>query len=344
MRVPTYSPAPTVQPIGGSIPFSNVQASPDAFGAPQARAGAFVADRMSQDATRNGAAVQNLSEVIQKVGTSLGQIGLDEQTRINDAAVNDAYAKQFAPQVADITSKYKQLQGEDAINGYKPALDSLTELRDSQLAQATNPDQRKMIDGMMAKHVLGEITGMADHLQSARTKYQQVTSDAFVSTKLGEASRNFDRPGLRNDAIEDAVSDALRNAIDRGVRDPVLLNAKAEEIRGTGISSVVEQMMLDPKSGPIAAKAFLDASSGAIDPKIALKLQERIKPHVDRALAGNVVDQVVGRAPSAQGFEDALIKAESGGRPDVVTPAKLADGTTNYYHGLYQIGPSELRA
>jgi len=89
-RVPTLD-APSVSPIGASMPYQTMQATPSAFGG------------------QIGTAEQQAGQTLEQSGNVLADAALRQQQIDNETAVNDAYANKFVPAFSDQYQQYYRL-------------------------------------------------------------------------------------------------------------------------------------------------------------------------------------------------------------------------------------------
>lgn len=157
-----YSGVPTVAPADNPTPYNNTQASPDMFGAGR------------------GQATENLGRTLQKAGDELFVRASAMQELYNQSEAQQADVD-YITQVGELNAQYSIKQGRDAVDGYKPYIESITSLRQKMRSGLSNPHSQKLFDSQTLPTLSRTTFSAASHSASENKKYALGTSTARIS-------------------------------------------------------------------------------------------------------------------------------------------------------------------
>lgn len=195
-----YNPAPTAAPETSSgNDYLNVRSDPNAF----------------------GAQIGNAEQEAGQKGQEVADKGMDYATKVatmaTEAKTNDVIANQWGPAVADLSGKYRQLQGKDAIDGYQPYVDSLQKLRTQYIGQATSPLEQNLLGNYMTRHLSAELDSAKRWQDTQLTSYEDQSAEGFVKEQGSIATTNYTDANMVNGAKSAMEAMILKHGLDRGL-------------------------------------------------------------------------------------------------------------------------------
>jgi hypothetical protein len=284
-----YRPYPTEEPAVVPTPSLRTSASPESFGAAQARA------------------LQGLGGTLEKAGDEVAKTVLAQQAIVNDTWAKEADIKAM-DSIGKLDADYKRLEGVNAWDAKDAHMAAIQKVRKDTLDSAPNPAARRMADQIISRRVgfalvdAGNYAGnqlkVADNNASeARKKMAQETFDPEhpdLGLKTIDAEvRNLGRAkGAEKDTVDEALSrekstawlngltklaphnpqkardifEANKDSLDPQVRDQIQNRIDTQmALKGTDIDAQEIMKDYDPQKGPGELDRFLEKAKAYKD-------------------------------------------------------------------------------
>jgi hypothetical protein len=271
----------------------------------------------SVDPMRNAAPQQmeQMGDAANKVGETIDSIGARVQWQLDDAATKSAVTsfmqqsqKVLSGDGTDDNPGYLNTRGQQAIDGFAPARDTLAKIQQQGLAGLTDGLQKMMYNRVTTAHLTNFGATMADHhfqqnaIYSAQAANDE--SDAYLqsavnaSKSIGETDVNGDPSGnfyaFRNQAVQ-AKQHSL--FIATGATPDSPQGTEAAKQVTTQIAQGVISQMLDNHDYK-GAQAFYNSEleQGHIDERTAETLGAAVKRNTDVETVKDVSGQLISNA------------------------------------------------
>ena len=160
---------PTAVNGSGAGPMG-VRASPEDFGA------------------QVGAGLQKLGATGEDVANHYAEMAVH-------TATNDAYVNGYAPQVNNLVSEYKKLQGNDALQQLPVYQKQLQDLNKQYLSQG-GPLQQQLMSGLVSRHTISTMDNMTNHADQQYAQHEATVNKQSVQNASDEAANNYNNPDI----------------------------------------------------------------------------------------------------------------------------------------------------
>ena len=275
-----------------------------------------------------------LDQGVQQVGQAASQI----QNVYNEAAGNQAYNQLLAKTTAisygdpnDPNSRgYKSLTGQDALNGYQPAVDQLQQasqqIRDG-LANAQQQQEFDLQSRRLATYTAGEF---GQHRAQQQDLWANQTSDALTKTnqQAAIAASGDDTTFTANlaDGVNTIRATGLRNGLSGDVTQGQV-NSYISQTWGGRIDRIADQ-------NPQTAWNLYQANQGRLTGTDQLAMESRLRPAVLAWGSRNDAETIMGGSGAPPGSSGPLMPAivqeadqQGVGATLALTTAKLESNT-----------------
>lgn len=192
---------------GGATPFQ-VRANPEQFG------GGI------------GAAVEQLGNTTNKVGTEGINVATQFAQMATEAKVNDNYANKYVPAAVELRDKFDSLEGQDKIHGYQDYISGLQGLNKQYLADTKSPYEGQLMGALINRHVEGEEEGAKRELVEAQKYFAHKSTFDAMNADNNVAANNYNNPKVLQDTSDINAGRGTLRAIDNGM-DPSSPEGKA---------------------------------------------------------------------------------------------------------------------
>lgn len=294
-----------------SLPGYHVQATPDAFGAPVAKA-----------REQTGQQTEDIANKYLEMNT---------QSR-----VNDDFANKYAPAAAQLRAQFDSLRGADKIAGYDQYISGLQGLNKQFVSNAPNPIYATTMGSLLDRHVSNEIDGAKRELVTASKEYSDQSTYGIIKAQSGIAAQNYNDPNIVNQVAQSNDAHVALNAMNNGLdlNDPdhaQALENTQRQVKGDMASGMIDAAM--SKGDINSAQKIRDSYSSVIpgfkqldiDNKLHAQSMQQVQTYGVKAFKeGQPLPQTVGSPAFQVQAAVADSAAKAGVEPnDALTVARI---------------------
>ncbi len=190
-RVP-YLDAPTVTPETVPTPYSEVQASPNAFGA---QAGAAEIQSGQQDLAQ--------AQQTNQTAVFLQQQQMDTVARNAQVAASQELAQKLF--------NYKTLQGQYAVDAMQPAINDMSAMRQAYLAKLPTDYERQAFDNDFARQLSYAIKDVGSWAAYQGNRAEQSSIEAQLGSVTAQMAQRWNDPAERARLVDGNLSNGKKD-------------------------------------------------------------------------------------------------------------------------------------
>lgn len=290
LSIPEYQ-TPQVAPTT-PLQAPNISSTPDAFG------------------SQSGTQLQQAGARLDQGADALQRWALREQGLHNEAAAKDADAalsNDMRALLFDPTKGYFAQRGRGAIDGAKPTLEAIEQLRLKYSSSLGSPDAQRMFRDVAEQRVRAVNDQVARHVTTETRTWLDQASVARQQSLINDIPTAINDPVQRDKLISAAANEAIQHAIDQGLSPEATLLA-GQKARSDGIKIAVLAMS---DRDPLAAKQFLDANKMKMDATDVVMLDRTLKEQATHRAALNIVQGVVSTGGNPGGASISGVHADA---------------------------------
>ena len=335
MQIPTYGPAPTVNPSGAALGYQTISTNADQFGA-----------GLAQSAVAGGAALQ-------KAGDQLGEAAIKEQAIADENVVNDAQKRYLdqdnailhQPQKLDAagnpvpgTGGYFAQRGDAARSGYSDALGALKDAY-SETRLSLTPPQQKMFDALSRGLYTRSVEAMGRHVDTETGRAHDLSVNALAATQadaaaaagmggdtgpgskfieLSAQARSLYQSTAQNHGLSPEVGDVQFRAWQQHVAQKIF-NFHVNSNDPTAVRNLANSLAMPAANGQGDASGQPTGPQGQLSPEVAAAVGQSADAHPE--------------APWLRDYLTRTALVENSGKP--------TDDPTKKYTGAFQLGADE---
>lgn len=251
-----YTGTPSVAPENNPTPMRSADTPLGAFGGAVAQA------------------TQHLGEVAQGAGNELFARGaamqqLNEEARSSEATTN------FQIQSGELYAKYRSLEGKDAVDGYRPFVQAINDLRAKTREDLSSPFAQHAYDTETRNSMSRTIFSAAAHSGDQNKAFVLGTNKARVEADANTSAMHPEDNTVYEQGIQTGINTGKQSALIHGQGEDFANNEALKNTTGIVTSRVTSLMQKDP----VAAQAVLDDARkrGIVDGDTADKLGKQIE-------------------------------------------------------------------
>lgn len=298
MAEANFIPFPTVSPAGAPNDYSNVRATPEAFGSQVA---------VAQEKT--GAAITG-------VGTELFNAAIARAELNNELLANDANTE-ATKSLGDLFGKFSQQQGKNAAMGVDDYKNAVTDTVKNAIDQMPNLKARTLLSNSLRYMGDRYINYGQMHADTEGTKYQHQSAINAADEHANQAmlaATNDDSKGM-DVSLEAGAQQYVKIAEQTGLNNEGA-DALVHHYKG-GVLSAIIKTEID-QGNLEKAQAIYSKYKDQMDVKSILATENAIKPAQQKLKTENLVQDAASPSGKAgvnrPSFLGTLLGAESGGR------------------------------
>lgn len=168
-----------------------------------------------------------------------------------ETQVNDTYANQYAPFVADAWQKYHSLQGKDAVDGLQDYVKSISDQREKLRDTLPGSFAQQMFDQQARRRIESELNSAAIYADQQQKVYDLTTHQATLKSYLDQAADKADDPKSFQMSLNSAAMEIERFGLRTGQSDEVRKQAYSN-FRSSAITGMLQRMSLSDPEGAMA--------------------------------------------------------------------------------------------
>jgi hypothetical protein len=333
-------PLPTTQTSfsQGALPYEQINASPEDFGAAAARG------------------LQGTGQSLEQAGNETSQTVLMKQQYANESSAMAAL-NTFQQQASDLMNGnadkgvqgYNTLQGKDAVNAQGSYQQQLQDSYNTARA-SLNPAAQRMFDMSGRWALRGSIDRMGDHAAQQETVYNYREARAGVELNQQAAVNNADDPDMFANALASTQEASLRSSRIMGLDGDAAEAARKEDLSKIYVDRTTQLATRDP----IAAQKFYRDNIGMVEPNVRYGLERMLNETTNSQYAaqdGSTASAAALGSPTQGGlprnYNADVVKPYTDQQiNDIIAQVKKPseyDAQINKVAGQYNINPTELK-
>lgn len=273
-------PVPTTQDVfsTGRMPYQDIQANPNAFGA-------NIGQAEEQSGQRLGQAGQELFQVAMR------------QKQVNDETASADAFTQFSGQFDELYGKYMSLQGKEAVDQLPAYQQQMQALQAKVKGTLTDAQQQMAFDQISRRQMMWNMVGMQRYADEQNRVYQLGVSNSMLNTFVNQGIKGAGDPNNFQLAVNSIDAEIDRYAQNSGM-SPEEAMFRRQTAYDQLMKGTIQTMAL---SNPLAAAQFYHEHQNLVD--------YRVKPELE-ALLKTTTDNQYAAADGKQAFDDITARAQ----------------------------------
>jgi soluble lytic murein transglycosylase-like protein len=333
-------PLPTTQTnfSQGALPYQQISATPEEFGA------------------ATGRAIQGVGQTVDQASNETSQTVLMKQQYANESSAMAAL-NTFQQQASDLMNGnadkgvqgYNTLQGKDAVNAQGSYQQQLQDSYNTARA-SLNPAAQRMFDMSGRWALRGSIDRMGDHAAQQETVYNYREARAGVELNQQAAVNNADDPDMFANALASTQEASLRSSRIMGLDGDAAEAARKEDLSKIYVDRTTQLATRDP----IAAQKFYRDNIGMVEPNVRYGLERMLNETTNSQYAaqdGSTASAAALGSPTQGGlprnYNADVVKPYTDQQiNDIISQVKKPseyDAQIDKVAGQYNINPTELK-
>jgi hypothetical protein len=241
--------------------------------------------RMMQMAEIGPGEQMRLGQGLEQAGNSIGNIAIDQQQQVNEAAVKTADAA-LQSHITDVLynpdSGYTNQRGQSAVTGAPTAIQSLQDGAQGIVNGIDNPAQRQMFQATADARIAAATRQVQEHAGQQAGVYAMESSKLRQQAASDQAIQSYNpMPGANNDLFTQAVAtqhlELEHQAAQLGINDP---DARADYVRNGMVPTYTALVnhLLENNQTKAAQTAF-----ASIRDQLPAAVQDKLQGFLDSA-------------------------------------------------------------
>lgn len=228
----TFGSVASETPAGGGGNSLSIRASSDAFGGQVAKA-------------------------TEDFGKQAEAIGQQHFEIASESKANDVLANQWAPTASKLRADFDSARGQDKVHAYESYVIGLKQTRNQLISQASNPFEKRILEGYTTRHVMQEEMGARRELVAAQKEFSDVSGYNLIKANSGYAESNYNNPQIVDDTVKTNNALITKQYIDNG-HDPNSEQGKAviEEAQRSSTSQLGTSLIKKASSTGDVGEAY----------------------------------------------------------------------------------------
>jgi len=217
-----------------------------------------------------------VGEAVSKFGDNAEEVAQHYGEMAVHTAVNDQFVNGYAPQVNQLESDYKKLQGMDAVQQQPTYEQKLRDLN-KQYMGAGGPLQQQYMGELVSRRSLSTMDTISNHADQQYTQHENLITQQGIKDTTDTAMNNWQNPGVVDDSIQRAIGLTKLDGIRKVGYDPESQAAVSQLAKEQGSQVAVSTIKMALDNGDAqTANAYKNKYNDIISGRDKLTLEKQI--------------------------------------------------------------------